>query len=146
MSEPTTASSSVCQPGAAGSRRGAAAVCAAWLQAVNTGQIDQLVSLYADDAVLLPTFSSQVLRTPASRRRYFERLARQPGLQVSMHEKTLRVHQTGKVEVATGIYCFRFEIDEVMLSFEARFTFVVDATAARPVLHHHSSQLPRNLA
>lgn len=126
--------------------RDARAVCTAWLRAINAGRIDEVVALYADDAILLPTFSPHVLRTPERRRAYFERLAKQPGLEVALHEKTLRVERTGPVQVASGIYSFRFEIDEVPLTFEARFTFVIDATATRPVLHHHSSQLPRNLA
>lgn len=124
----------------------ARAICAAWVEAINSGRLADVLALYAEDAVLLPTFSPRVLRTPERRRDYFERLAAQPGLNVMLHEKTFRVQNVGALEVCSGIYCFRMEIDEALLSFEARFSYVIDPQAAHPILHHHSSQIPRNLS
>ncbi len=121
-------------------------VCRQWLDAVNARDLDAVLALYAPDAVLLPTFSPHVLCTEEQRRDYFANLAKQAALDVSLHEKTFAVQRIGVVEVASGIYCFRFEIDGEPRSFEARFSFVIDQVAARPILHHHSSQMPRNLS
>jgi hypothetical protein len=123
----------------------ARAICESWVNALNTGRLADVLALYAEDAVLLPTFSPRVLRTAERRREYFERLSAQPGLNVSLHENTLRVQNVGTLEICSGIYLFRMEIDEAMLSFEARFSYVIDPQAAHPILHHHSSQIPRNL-
>jgi len=119
----------------------------AWMSAVNSRQIADVLSLYADDAVLLPTFSPNTIRTEEARRSYFEQLAARPGLSVSLHEKTLRVQPVfGRVEIASGIYRFHVEIDGEPLVFEARFSFLVDTARPKPVLHHHSSQIPRTLS
>ena len=124
----------------------ARAICQRWLDAVNARDLDAVLALYATDAVLLPTVSPHVLRTDEQRRGYFERLATQPGLRVSLHEKTFALQGCGPVEVASGIYCFRFKIDGEPLSFEARFSYLLDPAASRPIIHHHSSQIPRNLS
>jgi hypothetical protein len=121
-------------------------VCQQWLDAVNARDLDAVLALYAADAVLLPTFSPRVLRTDERRREYFTRLAAQPGLHVSLHEKTFAVQSVGAVEVASGIYCFRIEIDGEPFNFEARFSYLIDGFAPQPILHHHSSQIPRNLS
>jgi hypothetical protein len=44
-----------------------------------------------------------------------------------------------------GIYCWRFAVDGEPLSFEARFSYFMDTARPRPILHHHSSQIPRML-
>lgn len=119
----------------------------AWMNAVNSRQIADVLSLYADDAVLLPTFSPNTIRTEEARRGYFEQLATRPGLFVSLHEKTLRVQPIGdNVEIASGIYRFHLEVDGQPLVFEARFSFVISLSLTKPVLHHHSSQIPRTLS
>ena len=122
------------------------ALCDTWVAALNEGRLGDVLALYAEDAVLLPTFSPHVLRTAEKRQAYFERLAAQPGLQVMMHEKTLRVQSAGAVEISSGIYCFRMDIDGEPLSFEARFSYVIDPHSPHPILHHNSSQIPRNLS
>lgn len=121
-------------------------ICHAWLDAVNRKDLEMLTGLYAEDAILLATFSPHMLRTAEQRRAYFRRLAGQPGLQVSLHENTVREQTCGHLAVASGIYCFRMEIDGEPFAFEARFSFVLDSAAAHPILHHHSSQIPRNLS
>ncbi|MBX3747211.1 MAG: DUF4440 domain-containing protein [Verrucomicrobiae bacterium] len=119
----------------------------AWMGGVNGGQIDDVLGLYADGAVLLPTFSPHAITTEEMRRRYFEQLGARPGLNVSLHQRTVREQPlAGSLRVISGIYCFRMEIDGELLGFEARFSYVVDPGASRPILHHHSSQIPRNLS
>lgn len=118
----------------------------AWLRGVNAGRVDDVLALYADEAILLATFSPHAMRTPATRRLYFEQLATRSGLNVSLHEKTLRTQAfAAEIEVLSGIYCFRFEIDAEPFSFEARFSMLVNRAVPQPLFHHHSSQIPRTL-
>jgi len=122
-------------------------VLRAWISAVNEGSVEQVVALYAEDAVLLSTFSAPILFGTKTIREYFERLAARPGLSVTLHDKTLHFRELpGGWAVASGIYCFRFEVDGELLSFEARFTFVIDAATPHPIVHHQSAQIPRALS
>lgn len=129
------------------SQRTADSLVHAWMDALNAGQLERVLALYADDAILLPTFSPHAIRDTQSRRAYFEQLGDRPGFRVTLHEKTLRRQVlAGALEIASGIYRFHVDIDEEPLVFEARFSFVVDCSRAAPILHHHSSQVPRTLS
>ncbi len=118
-----------------------------WLEAVNQKQLDRILSLYAPESILLPTFSPHAIRTVEGHRDYFERLASRKGLNVFMHEKTLRIHSLApNIDIVSGIYRWSFEVDDEPLGFEARFTYCIDLSRERPIVHHHSSQLPRTLS
>ena len=117
-----------------------------WMQAVNGGDIEALVALYTTSAVVIPTFSNRLLSRPESIREYFAKLCSRDELSIALHEKTLIVQPTSDtVHSMFGIYCWRFAIDGELLSFEARFSYLVDVGNSRPILHHHSSQIPRML-
>ena len=117
-----------------------------WMQAVNEGNANALMALYDERAVLIPTFSNRLLVKPEGIRDYFERLASREELSIALHEKTLGVtHFRDNVYGMQGIYCWRFAIDGELLSFEARFSYVVDLSLPAPILQHHSSQIPRAL-
>ena len=121
-------------------------VLKAWMQAVNNGDLEGLIALYDESAVLIPTFSNRLLGTPAMIRDYFVRLAGRDELSIALHEKTLKIQPLGQsVHVMSGIYCWRFAVDGELLSFEARFSYVLDFSKQRPIIHHHSSQIPRTL-
>jgi hypothetical protein len=118
-----------------------------WVEWNNAGDFRKVASLYSEEAVLQPTFSPHVLSTEEGRLKYFESLASRKGIQVSLHEKTLKIRPlSDSIQVASGIYRFSFEIDDEPLTFEARFTWVLDLSCDRPVKHHHSSQVPRTLS
>lgn len=117
-----------------------------WIQAVNSGDIESLLGLYDSRAVLIPTFSNRLLNTPDKLREYFERLGGREALSVTLHEKTLIVQELqNQVSSLSGIYNWRFMVDDELLNFEARFSYLVDLTKPSPILHHHSSQIPRML-
>ena len=117
-----------------------------WMQAVNSGNVEMLLALYNEKAVLIPTFSNRLLGNPAKIREYFELLSTREELSIALHEKTLGI-QAIKDDVFAmhGIYCWRFMIDGELLSFEARFSYVLDMGLPNPILQHHSSQIPRML-
>ena len=117
-----------------------------WVGAVNRGDVAAIAELYDERAVLLPTFSNQRLDTPARLRGYFDRLGSRAGLKVTPRPATI-VDQPlpGGVRSICGIYSWSFEVEGELLNFEARFSFTIDPSAVRPILHHHSSQVPRML-
>ena len=117
-----------------------------WMSSVNTGDIETLTGLYSDHAVLIPTFSNRLLNQPEKIRDYFLKLASREDLSIALHEKTLITQPIQDTVVSLcGIYCWRFSVDEELLSFEARFSYVLDLSSARPIVQHHSSQIPRVL-
>ena len=117
-----------------------------WMQAVNKRDIDSLLSLYNITAVLIPTFSNKLLTTPEEIRDYFIKLADRDELSVSLHEKTLNIQLIkNDIYILSGIYCWRLTIEKESFTFEARFSYTIDASFANPILNHHSSQIPRML-
>jgi len=117
-----------------------------WVQCVNDGELEKLLALYRDDAVLIPTFSNRILDRPEKIRGYFEKLLAREDLCVALHEKTVATHKiTDTVFSLSGIYCWRLEVDEELLSFEARFSYLLDLSLPNPIVQHHSSQIPRML-
>lgn len=124
----------------------AVAVVRRWVEMVNSGDIRGVAGLYADEAVMLPTFSPHTINTREQREGYFRSLASRKGLQVSLHEKTLRVRALSEtIKVVSGIYRFCFEVDDEPLAFEARFSYALNVSKPRPIKQHHSSQVPRTL-
>lgn len=117
-----------------------------WLSAVNAGDVAGVAAMYDAKAVLLPTFSNRTLASPAAIRDYFVQLGSREHLAVELHPKTLVSHDlAGGRCCLSGIYRWIFDVDGEALTFEARFTYVMDLTREAPILHHHSSQIPRML-
>ncbi|MDA8403016.1 MAG: DUF4440 domain-containing protein [Desulfobacteraceae bacterium] len=117
-----------------------------WMTAINNRDIERLLGLYDEKAVLIPTFSNRLLNTPEKIRDYFEKLGSRDELSLALHEKTVIVQSINNDTYGlSGIYCWRFALDGELLSFEARFSYFMDLTLPRPIIHHHSSQIPRML-
>ena len=118
----------------------------AWMQAVNDGNLEGLLALYDENAVLIPTFSNRLLTKFDHIRDYFVKLCGREDLSIALHEKTLHIQSLGNdIHAMNSIYCWRFAIDGEILSFEARFSYMLDLARANPIVHHHSSQIPRML-
>lgn len=118
-----------------------------WAKRVNQGNIDAILNLYSQNFILMPTFSPHAITTTDKLQDYFTQLAAKDDMQVHLHDKTIACQQTGEHSyVLTGIYSFQFKVDGALLTFPSRFTFVVNLSQENPILHHHSSQVPRNLS
>lgn len=117
-----------------------------WMQSINSGNLEALLALYDENAVLIPTFSNRLLSRPEALREYFAKICSREELSIALHEKTLNIKLiAGNVHAMHGIYCWRFAIEDELLSFEARFSYVLDLDRPRPIVQHHSSQIPRML-
>ncbi len=117
-----------------------------WMLAVNKGDVERLFSLYDKKAVLIPTFSNKLLNKPEKIREYFKNLIKREELSVELHKKTLIVQPIkNEMYALSGIYCWHFVLDGESLGFEARFSYIIDLALSSPIIHHHSSQIPRML-
>jgi hypothetical protein len=113
---------------------------------VNECDVDGIMALYDERAVLIPTFSNRLLARPEAIREYYERLCGREDLSLALHEKTVAARLVkGDIHSLCGIYAWRFAIDGELLTFEARFSYLLDLASRRPIVQHHSSQIPRML-
>jgi hypothetical protein len=102
-----------------------------WQHALRSGNPKAVTSIYAPNALLLPTLDARVLKGRRAILPYFVKLSKKPGLHVQWHGKPTRV---GPNAVA-GLY--RFVWDDGSLN--ARYTFIVKDGK---IIHHHSSAMP----
>ena len=118
-----------------------------WIEYINKLEVDNVVSLYDKASTVLPTFSPHSLCTPQHIKEYFTQLSTRKNISVNIHNETLRKYDIGEDKyVLMGIYSFSFMVDDANLIFPSRFTFILDISKERPILHHHSSQIPRTLS
>ena len=120
---------------------GAHSVLEAWLSGVNTGCLDEVVALYDNSAILLPTFSKKILSDHQSIADYFKGLSNRGRVSVTLLDNTSSIQALGDaLEAVSGFYDWHF-IDEDIL-VKARFTYLFDSAKSSPIIHHHSSLLP----
>lgn len=117
-----------------------------WIEAVNKRDMEKILAFYNRNAILIPTFSNRILDSPEKIRGYFEKLASNDELNVKLHENTVKVQNVSEnISALSGIYRWQLSVEGESLSFEARFSFIMDLNLQDPVIQHHSSQIPRML-
>lgn len=118
-----------------------------WIKYVNKLEVENVIKLYDYKSTLLPTFGQNSLSTPQQIKEYFKQLATRKNLKVDLHTETLKKYVMGENKyILMGIYSFHFIVDDARLTFPSRFTFILDISKENPILHHHSSQIPRTLS
>jgi hypothetical protein len=118
-----------------------------WIEYVNKLEVDRVVQLYGETSTLLPTFSPHCFSTPGQIKEYFTQLATRQNMRVDLHAETVKlVELDGNKYILMGIYSFHFIVDGANLTFPSRFTFVLDTSREKPIIHHQSSQIPRTLS
>ena len=114
-----------------------------WSNAVNSHNLEDVLSLYDQDAVLVATFSPVPLTTSDSIKSYFENLFSNPGAGVIFDYESINSQKLSEsLEVMSGLYTFLKEQDGNQVKVAARFTYLIDTCSDSPINHHHSSQLP----
>lgn len=113
-----------------------------WVQAFNAADLESLLVLYSEQAVLVPTTLPEPLVGAAALQAYFERvMARRPRLLARLHEP-LVVRQQGGWALCSGRYDFRAG-DAAAAWMPARFSFCWrQEGAVWHIVDHHSSFAP----
>ena len=121
--------------------KAARAALIAWAKAVSSGNVEDVLALYADDAILVPTMSDDVGGHEDERREYFQRFLANPGLRCRIDSLRKRIsHKLGTVVVG-GHYTFTFLRDGTQAVVPARFLFTFEEVDGRWLITgHHSSQ------
>jgi uncharacterized protein (TIGR02246 family) len=104
----------------------------------------EILTLYADDAVLWGTLSSKRRDDPAAIRDYFVNAYKAlPELTVTFEDPNIRVYG-GDTAVNTGYYTFTFEKAGAPQSLPARYSFtLVKRDGDWQIVDHHSSAMPQ---
>jgi uncharacterized protein (TIGR02246 family) len=111
-----------------------------WNRALQTGDPDQVVACYAEDAILLPTVSAKVRHNHDEIRDYFVHfLAKKPNGRIT--EGNIRIFDD--LAINSGLYTFTLTQDGVTSDVAARFTYVYQKQSQGwRIIEHHSSVLP----
>lgn len=120
---------------------GARSTLTKWTQAVASGRIDEILKLYAPDAILVPTLSNEIVVTDDDRRRYFEFFLSDGGPACTVDREEIRVDRSGGSVAIGGIYTFCFSRPGGEETVPARFLFTFEELDARWLITgHHSSR------
>ncbi|NJM10519.1 MAG: SgcJ/EcaC family oxidoreductase [Synechococcaceae cyanobacterium SM1_2_3] len=113
-----------------------------WNTSLQTGNPDEVLKNYADDAILLPTISNQVRDNQAERREYFSQFLK---LKPVGRINERNIHIYGDVAIDSGIYTFRLVKDGAPVEVRARYTFAYRKTGDQwLIVEHHSSAMPES--
>lgn len=114
----------------------------AWVAAYDSRDPENILALYANDAVFWGTTSPTLRDAPDEVRDYFKNMASRPHARVEIGEHRVRVF--GDVAINTGFYTFSDVRDGEATTFPARFSFVYrkQDNGRWLIVDHHSSAIP----
>ena len=116
-------------------------VISKWEECLNNSELNSIVNLYFDNAVLWGTFSKVIRDNSELISEYFQNLYRKKELKVNFSSTTVRTF--GEISVFSGTYEFSY-LEEELVTHYARYTFVVckDDSGNYKIAEHHSSLIP----
>ncbi len=112
-----------------------------WKSALESRKPDMIASLYAENALLVPTLSNRIRHNRAEIRDYFVEFLQTKTVAEIKHPYT---HIYGDIATTSGFYSFTFSPEKGdPLVVDARFTFVYRHLAdGWLIVEHHSSKMP----
>ena len=112
-------------------------VVTAWMENINNHRLENILKMYDDDAVLLPTLSDEIRDTKTKIEDYFTHFLKRENLHVEM--ENCIIHEYGEVRLKMGVYQFSWQENFEPQKVRARFTFAVKNGK---IIEHHSSLMP----
>ena len=109
-----------------------------WQQHLNEGNISSILKLYDISCVLIPTFSSEILKDHEQIKEYFVKVIEVQKGKVEFQTNYISEQKVGEnMYLLSGKYFFHLMEKE---KIPARFSFLVNLLSENPILHHHSSR------
>ena len=113
-----------------------------WQQHLNEENISSILKLYDISCVLIPTFSSEILKDHEQIKEYFVKVIEVQKGKVEFQPNSISEQLVGKnMYLLSGKYFFHLMEKE---KIPARFSFLVNLLSENPILHHHSSRIITN--
>lgn len=113
-----------------------------WIRAVSSENPREVVKLYSDSAVLVPTLSNKIRTTSRDIFEYFEYfLKKKPQIEVCESF----VNELNNIAIHSGKYIVKIN-SNTQETITCRFTFVYErhVLCKWKILHHHSSICPES--
>ncbi len=114
-----------------------------WEACLNNCDLDGIVNLYAENAVLWGTFSEIIRDNHKLIHEYFEALFLMQDLKVNFGATNVR--SFGQAAIYSGEYEFSYQSEE-LVKCPARFSFVIykQDNGEFKIIDHHSSLMPES--
>ncbi|MYB88686.1 MAG: DUF4440 domain-containing protein [Proteobacteria bacterium] len=114
-----------------------------WQRFLNQGDLENIIRLYSDEAILWGTFSNIIRDSSKLIGEYFEELFEKDNLRVDWGTVYPRVYDG--FYLYSGTYEFSYT-DNKLVTLPARFTFAIghEKDAVFKILAHHSSLIPND--
>ena len=112
-----------------------------WSDCFNNADMKGILSLYHDNATLLPTFLPKLLARNNEIKGYFE-VAFNGDASVEVNVKdAIKKKLSGNIFLMTGsyVFCLGSKGGKKYLSW---YSFLIDLSDDAPIKHHHSSRVP----
>jgi len=112
-----------------------------WADFFNNADMKAILSLYHDNATLLPTFLPKLLESNNEIKGYFE-VAFNGDASVEVNvEDAISKELPGNIFLMTGsyVFCLGSKGGKKYLSW---YSFLIDLSDDSPIKHHHSSRVP----
>ena len=101
-------------------------------------KISGVLKLYDISCVLIPTFSSEILKDHEKIKEYFVKVIEVQKVKVEFQPNSIYEQQVGdNMYLLSGKYFFHLMEKE---KIPARFSFLVNLLSENPILYHHSSR------
>lgn len=111
-----------------------------WVECVNKHNVEEVLKLYDDNAILLPTLSNKIRKTKAELQDYFEHFLSKKELKAEVKELYIQTVFNNELKADSGTYVFTWKNNQNEYeSLNARFTFIIHKGK---ILEHHSSIEP----
>ena len=113
-----------------------------WMKAVCSNDVNTIISLYKEDAVLLGTLDKKVRKGRDQIKEYFDFFVKlKPCGKITEFVE----EDYGRVCVVNGTYDFNLTENGKSVVAPARFTFVLEKAGMKWIIQsHHSSKQPKN--
>tara|TARA_B100000945_G_scaffold314353_1_gene311828 strand:+ start:1017 stop:1400 length:384 start_codon:yes stop_codon:yes gene_type:complete len=112
-----------------------------WKHYLNEGQLSEVLQLYNLNCILIPTFSSEILKDHGQIKEYFVKMIEVQKGKVKFQSNSISEQQLDEnIYLLSGKYFF-YLLEKKKIP--ARFSFLVNPFNDNPIMHHHSS-LSRN--
>ena len=113
-----------------------------WVNYFNDNNALGIMDLYDENASLIPTFSPTFAKNYKEIKGYFDKLFLKQSINVKLEEDSIDKFDASNCHIIFGNYTFSNKMDDNLVTFPCRYTFILDLERSRPILHHHSSQTP----
>ena len=109
-----------------------------WQQNLNEGNLLGVLKLYDLSCVLIPTFSSEILKDHEQIKEYFINVIEIQKGTVQFQQNSISEQQlVENMYLLSGKYFFNLMGNE---KIPARFSFLINTFHENPIMHHHSSR------